>query len=29
MIISNISAMVIAFVFLKIGNWKKRVVEEY
>ncbi|HOO32265.1 MAG TPA: MATE family efflux transporter [Thermotogota bacterium] len=29
MIISNISAMIIAYVFLKIGNWKERVVEEY
>ena len=29
MIISNISAMIIAYCFLRIGNWKERVVEEY
>jgi Na+-driven multidrug efflux pump len=29
MIISNISAMIIAYVFLKLGNWTQKVVEEY
>jgi putative MATE family efflux protein len=29
MIISNISAMIIAYVFLKVGKWTERVVEEY
>jgi putative MATE family efflux protein len=29
MIISNISAMVLAYLFLKFGNWKIRVVEKY
>ena len=28
MIISNISAMIIAFLFLRFGNWKERVVEK-
>ncbi len=29
MIISNISAMILSYAFLKLGNWKQRVVEEY
>lgn len=29
MIISNISAMGLAYVFLRLGNWKEKVVEEY
>jgi len=29
MIISNMSAMMLAFLFIKFGNWKERVVEEY
>ena len=29
MIISNIGALIIVYMFLRIGNWKQRVVEEY
>jgi Na+-driven multidrug efflux pump len=29
MIISNISAMLLSFLFIKFGNWKDRVVEDY
>ncbi|MEA1884427.1 MAG: hypothetical protein U9N62_07925 [Thermotogota bacterium] len=29
MIISNIGALIIVTLFLRLGNWKQRVVEEY
>lgn len=29
MIISNISAMILSFLFIKFGNWKNKVVEDY
>jgi Na+-driven multidrug efflux pump len=29
MIISNVSAMILSFLFIKFGNWKDRIVEDY